>query len=55
MKLACQWEPCGREFERPSPKGPVPKFCSPSHRQRAYEDRRVERRAQELAAEISRK
>jgi hypothetical protein len=28
---------CGNEFERRSPKGPVPRFCSPSHRQRAFE------------------
>ncbi len=37
--LICEW--CGDEFERPKPHGPVPKFCKPSHRQRAFESRRI--------------
>ena len=34
---SCVW--CGVEFERPSPKGPEPFYCSTCHRQRAYESR----------------
>ena len=37
--LTCQW--CGRTFRRSSTRGPVPRFCSRSHRQRAYEARRT--------------
>jgi hypothetical protein len=35
----CEW--CGERFARPSLKGPMPRFCSQSHRQRAYEQRRL--------------
>ena len=37
--LTCQW--CGCTFGRSSTRGPVPRFCSRSHRQRAYEARRT--------------
>ena len=33
---------CGRLFERPRRIGPIPKYCSAAHRQRAYEARRYE-------------
>lgn len=36
--LWCEW--CGEPFERPGDRGPVPRFCKRSHRQRAYESRR---------------
>jgi len=36
--LKCVW--CDKQFERRSTRGPVPKYCSASHRQRAYEARR---------------
>jgi hypothetical protein len=36
--LICEW--CGDEFIKPKGRGPVPRFCKPSHRQRAYERRR---------------
>lgn len=35
----CEW--CGKEFERPNPRGRLPRFCSPTHRQRAHEQRRL--------------
>lgn len=38
MILTCQW--CGEKFQRPNHRGPPPKFCRPSHRQRAHEHRR---------------
>jgi hypothetical protein len=56
-ELECAW--CGEKFRRPHSKGPRPKFCSASHRQRAYEAREREglQRAvsstQRLAAELS--
>lgn len=34
----CEW--CGESFEPKSRRGPRPRFCSTSHRQRAYEARR---------------
>lgn len=34
----CEW--CGETFEPKSRRGPRPRFCSASHRQRAYEARR---------------
>jgi hypothetical protein len=36
--LICEW--CGNPFARESAKGPAPRYCSRSHRQRAYECRR---------------
>ena len=36
--LICKW--CGKEFERTNNRGPIPKYCKQSHRQRAYEKRR---------------
>ena len=45
--LNCEW--CGRPFERPHSRGPVPRFCSRSHRQRAYEGRREAERRHNLA------
>ena len=36
-RLVCEW--CGEEFDRPHIKGPPPKYCRPSHRQRAHEQR----------------
>lgn len=39
-ELECAW--CGRIFPRPHMKGPRPKFCSASHRQRAHEARERE-------------
>lgn len=39
--LTCAW--CGRSFVRVHDHGPIPKFCKPSCRQRAYEQRRLER------------
>lgn len=38
--LVCHW--CGAEFDRPHGRGPVPKFCRPSHRQRAFRSRRLD-------------
>lgn len=53
--LICDW--CGEVFERPHQRGPTPRYCSASHRQRAYEQRRVERlveqRAKQLTEEIN--
>lgn len=37
--LECEW--CGREFGRPHSQGPVPRYCSAAHRQRAYEARKA--------------
>lgn len=37
--MKCQW--CDVEFSKKSTKGPVPKYCKPAHRQRAYEARRA--------------
>lgn len=36
--LVCEW--CGVEFVRRGQRGPVPRYCKDSHRQRAYEARR---------------
>ena len=41
-KLTCAY--CGKRFERPSNMGPVPRYCSASHRQRAFEKQREQRR-----------
>lgn len=38
MNLICAW--CGRQFSAPVRPGPRPRYCSHSHRQRAYEVRR---------------
>lgn len=35
--LACAY--CGDRFQRPSTRGPAPKYCSHACRQRAYEAR----------------
>jgi hypothetical protein len=34
----CQW--CDRKFAAPHAKGPLPKYCSASHRQAAFVQRR---------------
>jgi hypothetical protein len=39
--LVCEW--CGRTFKRPATRGPVPSYCKPSHRQRAFEQRQHDR------------
>lgn len=39
--FTCEW--CDLPFARPSAMGPPPKFCTASHRQRAYEVRRLEK------------
>ena len=39
-RLICEW--CSKEFERPAPKGPSPRFCSPAHRQAAHQARQRE-------------
>lgn len=41
MSLSCGW--CGKPVERRSKKGPAPRYCNPSHRQSAYQERRAER------------
>jgi len=43
----CEW--CGAAFQQPHTRGPVPKYCSPSHRQRAYEERRRDATQRALA------
>lgn len=35
----CEW--CGDPFDHQFGPGPKPRFCRPSHRQRAYEAKRV--------------
>lgn len=50
--LVCEW--CDAPFSRPSDMGPSPKFCSASHRQRAYEVRRIEGLVSDLTAERDR-
>ena len=40
-RITCGY--CGNEFPKPKQRGPVPKFCSPAHRQRNYEENRVKR------------
>ncbi len=37
-RLMCEW--CGGTFHRGHERGPVPKYCSNSHRQQAYQARR---------------
>lgn len=39
--LTCEF--CGHAFERPNVKGRSPRYCSASHRQRAYVARKIER------------
>ena len=39
MSLTCDW--CGKTFDRSGERGPIPKYCSANHRQRAYEARRA--------------
>jgi hypothetical protein len=46
-RVACEW--CGRPFEPPpGRRGPAPRYCSRSHRQRAYEARRLAAAAPDL-------
>jgi len=40
--LHCWW--CGVAFAQPNARGPVPRYCCKGHRQRAYEERVVQRR-----------
>ena len=40
-RITCEY--CGKEFPRPQQRGPIPKFCSVSHRQRNYEETRIKR------------
>ena len=47
-QLRCEW--CADIFVRPNRRGPAPRYCSRSHRQRAYERRS---RASEEAIKIS--
>lgn len=46
--LTCEW--CGGSFPRRSNMGPIPRYCSSGHRQRAHEVRRIQR----LETEITR-
>lgn len=49
-KVVCEF--CGDRFRPPFRRGPVPKYCSRSHRQRAYEQRTnlgAKRRLQAIA------
>ena len=39
--LVC--ELCGKPFDRPQSVGRIPKYCSNSHRQEAYVQRRIRR------------
>lgn len=41
----CEW--CGKPFSAPHTRGPKPRYCRPSHRQRAFEFRRGLRGAHE--------
>lgn len=43
MKDECECAWCGKKFEASNTRGPKPKFCRRSHRQRAFEQRRIER------------
>lgn len=36
-QVVCEW--CGAEFQRPSHRGPTPRFCSGAHRQTAHRAR----------------
>lgn len=47
----CEW--CGESFEPKSRRGPKPRFCSVSHRQRAYEARRGARAHEQVSGPIS--
>lgn len=47
----CEW--CGESFEPKSKRGPKPRFCSTSHRQRAYEARRGARAREQVSRPIS--
>lgn len=40
VKLICEW--CGDPFTPTNKRGRKPKFCCPSHKQRAYELRKRE-------------
>jgi hypothetical protein len=40
-ELTCEW--CGKQFLRAKSRGPIPKYCSMGHRQRASEVRRTGR------------
>ncbi len=51
-QLTCAW--CGEVFTRQSTRGPAPSYCSPAHRQRAYEARREEADEATLRASFSR-
>jgi hypothetical protein len=46
--MTCAW--CEKPFERTTTMGPVPRYCSGSCRQRAYEQRRLERLISEALA-----
>jgi hypothetical protein len=37
--LTCEY--CGDEFKRPNDRGPIPRYCSPAHRQAAHRVRMV--------------
>lgn len=41
QELRCAW--CKKKFMRPNGVGPVPTYCSQLHRQRAFEQRRIDR------------
>lgn len=49
-KLICAW--CGEEFERLHVKGPTPRYCRPSHRQRAFEARQLDKRIGQLEQDV---
>ena len=51
MRDEKQCEFCGKPFEPPTKPGPATKYCKPSHRQRAYEKRKLERQITEAKAE----
>lgn len=40
-QLTCKW--CGDEFARANPLGPTPKYCRASHKQRAYEQAKIDK------------
>ncbi len=48
-KRACVCVYCGATFYTPRKPGPRAQYCRPAHRQRAYEDRRRAREAQDSA------
>lgn len=39
VKIVCEW--CGEKFNRHSMKGPKPRYCKPSCRQRDFERRKM--------------